>query len=107
MGFREKLKRLEHKDHHHEEVGFLMVDYPGYGELILRNLNDMWSVGENEGRPTPEKVQENMQGAIDALAKELGVSHAEMASKVKFGILGHSLGAAVGLQFAHNAAHPP
>jgi len=67
-----------------EDVGFLLVDYPGYG----------WC----EGKPDPETIQESIDAALTTLADqwEMPVSELQMS----LSCLGHSLGAAVALEAA-------
>ncbi len=70
-------------------AGFLLVEYPGYGRC--------------EGKPSRNGIAENGNGALAALAKHLAVSVAELEKGM--GILGHSIGAAAGLDFSR--AHRP
>jgi pimeloyl-ACP methyl ester carboxylesterase len=63
-------------------ASFLLIDYPGYGIC--------------EGRPNPETILENAEGALQSLLEE---------KRWKIGpetlcVLGHSLGGAAALQFA-------
>lgn len=68
-------------------AGFLLIDYPGYGE--------------NEGRSSPRAIRESVEASIEELAKSLNVTQETlMAQNVR--VLGHSLGAAVALDFAAN-----
>ncbi len=67
-----------------ESVGFLLVDYPGYG----------WC----EGNPNPETIQENVDAALIALAGGWEMPVDEL--KGSLSCLGHSLGAAVALEAA-------
>ncbi len=64
------------------DVGYLLVDYPGYG----------WC----EGKADPEAIQENVVGAVAMLADEWGVSVSDLQMSVS--CMGHSLGAAVALE---------
>lgn len=64
------------------DVGFLLVDYPGYG----------WC----EGRPDPQTIQENVKGAVVLLADEWRLDVAGVETRLS--CLGHSLGAAVALE---------
>ena len=68
------------------DIGFLMVDYPGYG----------WC----EGNPDPITIQENVSGALTSLAKEWEVGEKELQGKLS--LIGHSIGAAVALEAAVN-----
>jgi len=67
-------------------TGFLLVDYPGYGLC--------------SGRPTPARILETSEKAFRALQDQNGWNFGPES----IGILGCSLGAAAGLQFA--AQHP-
>ena len=58
--------------------GWLLVDYPGYGEC--------------EGRPHPDRIRANYRDAYAALVAELKTTSAEMLPRT--GSFGHSLGAA-------------
>jgi len=66
------------------DVGYLLVDYPAYGE--------------NEGRPSPMAILESNEAAVEALAKHLGMPAEDL--RPRLGAIGHSLGAATALQFA-------
>lgn len=66
------------------DVGFLLIDYPGYG----------WC----EGSPDPQSIQDNVEGALFALAKEWKMERKELNKRVS--CLGHSLGSAVALEAA-------
>ncbi len=68
----------------HTRDGFLLIDYPGYGE--------------NEGRASPVKIPESTEEAFRTLARHLGVEPSALESGM--GVIGHSLGAAAALQFA-------
>ncbi len=68
--------------------GFLMVDYPGYGY--------------DQGKPSGAAIQDNADTAFKTLAGHLGID--EQALLARTGIVGHSLGTGVGLEFA--LAHP-
>lgn len=70
------------------DVGFLLVDYPGYGRC--------------EGSSTPGRILANSSGAVAALAQRLSLTAADLDGRMC--VLGHSLGAACALQYA--AAHP-
>jgi uncharacterized protein len=69
-------------------AGFLLVDYPGYGEC--------------EGKPSPETILESTRNAVGALVQSLGVRQTDLDPRLA--VLGHSLGAAAALNFA--AHHP-
>lgn len=71
---------------------FLLVDYPGYGR--------------NAGRAAPASIRQGSEAALAALAARLGRRDAaDLANRVpRLGTAGHSLGAAVALDFA--VAHP-
>lgn len=75
-------------DYPREDAAFLLIDYPGYGT--------------NEGRPSPARILESSNAALEALATRLETNAEDLASRVA--VLGHSLGAAAGFQFA--ARHP-
>lgn len=64
--------------------GYLFVDYPGYGLCA--------------GKPNPERIEENMMAAAEAMRKELGWSEAEFRDRT--GVFGHSIGCAAALMGA-------
>jgi len=64
--------------------GFLLVDYPGYGDC--------------EGRPSRTGIQENMEGVILGLAAHLQTDPVSLKAHSSF--LAHSLGCAVALETA-------
>lgn len=63
-------------------TGFLLVDYPGYGIC--------------QGKPNPQTIFENSERALQTLLEAKGWT----ADADALGVLGHSLGGAVALQFA-------
>lgn len=69
-------------------AGFLLLDYPGYGE--------------NKGQPNPTSIMESIEEALTALAGQLSLDRAELDSRLM--VMGHSLGAAVVLRYG--AQHP-
>jgi pimeloyl-ACP methyl ester carboxylesterase len=66
------------------DCGFLYVDYPGYGLC--------------EGKPNPRRIDETVDGAIDAMWQALGLEAG--SERRRLCVFGHSLGAAVGLRAA-------
>jgi pimeloyl-ACP methyl ester carboxylesterase len=62
-------------------TGFLLVDYPGYGNC--------------EGRPNPHSILENSENALQALMEQKRWIAANALA-----VTGHSLGGAAALQFA-------
>jgi len=66
-------------------VGFLLIDYPGYGAC--------------EGSASPEMIRISTREAFQAWQREYGIE-----SQPGWATLGHSLGAAAALQFAED--HP-
>ena len=71
-----------------DKAGFLLVEYPGYGNCA--------------GSPNPLSLQQNAEGAFNALAAQLKTTTGILESDLN--ILGHSLGTAAALQFA--VEHP-
>jgi pimeloyl-ACP methyl ester carboxylesterase len=69
-------------------VGFLFVDYPGYGLC--------------EGSCTPGRILASSEAAVVALAQHLALSSDQLDQRMA--VLGHSLGCAAALQYA--ACHP-
>jgi len=65
------------------EVGFLLIDYPGYGVC--------------EGSASPETIRSSTREAFQAWQREFGFE-----SQPIWATLGHSLGAAAALQFAED-----
>ncbi|MBA2586642.1 MAG: alpha/beta fold hydrolase [Chthoniobacterales bacterium] len=63
---------------------FLLVDYPGYGKC--------------QGYATIASTRASTEAAVEALARRIGVSQDELEPKLC--AIGHSLGAAVALDFA-------
>lgn len=70
-------------------VGFLLVDYPGYGA--------------STGYPTRSSIAESSEGAYQALARHYQTSTADMDKRLN--ILAFSIGTGVALDFA--VKHPP
>lgn len=70
----------------HPRTSFLLADYVGYGE--------------NRGDPSPESIERSVAELFHAFMRE----HTVDARNVRLGLLGHSLGAAVALQFASGTA---
>jgi uncharacterized protein len=70
------------------DVGFLLVDYPGYGNC--------------DGSSTPGRILANSEGAVAALGQHLTMTQEELDARMC--AFGHSLGAASTLQYA--ARHP-
>ena len=66
-------------------VGFLLIDYPGYGAC--------------EGSASPETIRVSTREAVQVWQREFGVE-----SQSSWATLGHSLGAAAAMQFAED--HP-
>ena len=69
-------------------AGFLLLDYPGYGN--------------NQGRPNPTSIMESTEAALAALAIHLETDRADLDSRLL--VMGHSLGAAAVLHYAER--HP-
>ena len=70
------------------DVGFLLVEYPGYGARA--------------GKPSPESLLAGTEATVQALAARLGTSAATLEARTS--VLGFSIGSAVALQYA--ARHP-
>lgn len=66
------------------DVGFLFIDYPGYGECA--------------GRPSRTGILDNVADSVAVLAGHLGVGERELWERAE--CFGHSLGAAVALETA-------
>jgi len=71
-------------EHPDRDAAFLLVDYPGYGF--------------SAGRPSRQSIAEASDAAFAALAALLQVPPEQLARETS--LLGHSLGAAVALEFA-------
>jgi uncharacterized protein len=69
-------------------VGFLLVEYPGYGARA--------------GTPSPESLLTGTEVAVQELAQQLGTSPSELQSRSS--VLGYSIGSAAALAYA--ARHP-
>lgn len=69
-----------------DRFAYLLVDYPSYGECA--------------GKPTPGRIRESGKAAVEALAKHLHTSQAELLPHLA--VLGHSLGAAASLMAAED-----
>lgn len=67
-----------------DRFAYLLVDYPSYGEC--------------EGAPNPERIRESGKAAVQALARHLHTTQAELLPRLA--VLGHSLGAAAALMAA-------
>ncbi len=65
-------------------IGWLLVDYPSYGEC--------------EGHPNPDRIRANYEDAYGLLVRELNTSREELLPRT--GAFGHSLGAAAALDGA-------
>ena len=67
-----------------DRFGYLLVDYPSYGEC--------------EGSPNPARIRESGQAAVAALVRRLHTTLAEL--RPHLAVLGHSLGCAASLMAA-------
>lgn len=67
-----------------EQTAFLLFDYPGYGE--------------SEGKACPGSIQQSLLDCLHSLPDRLGLPISEVIGRTS--LIGHSLGAAVALQFA-------
>ena len=76
------------EDYPDDGAGFLLLDYPGYGD--------------SKGTPSPRSILDASNGALSALAAHLSTDVPTLESRLH--TLGHSLGAAASLQFA--VQHP-
>src|SRR5690606_29494827 len=56
--------------------------------------------GYCEGAPTPESIAESSDAMLQAVATHLGTPPEDLKQRTRLGLMGHSLGAAVALQFA-------
>jgi len=72
-------------------AGFLLIEYPGRGLC--------------KGRMRPKYLPESSDGALAALAAQLGVERAALEKDTRF--IGHSFGTAAALQFACRLETPP
>lgn len=72
------------KGHPDKRAGFLLLDYPGYGNC--------------HGKASPKTILQASEKALETLADKLGLPKETLGQKLH--ILGHSLGAAAALQFA-------
>jgi uncharacterized protein len=70
------------------DVGFLLVEYPGYGA--------------RSGKPSPESLLAGTEVSVHALSKHVGTTPAALEARTS--VLGFSIGSAVALQYA--AGHP-
>ncbi|HWB60201.1 MAG TPA: alpha/beta hydrolase [Chthoniobacteraceae bacterium] len=68
--------------------GFLLIDYPGYGNC--------------QGSAEPANIEESADKAVSELAAHLNMNQGELEPKLN--VLGHSIGAGLGLNFA--TRHP-
>ncbi|MES2595932.1 MAG: alpha/beta fold hydrolase [Verrucomicrobiota bacterium] len=66
--------------------GYLLVDYPGYGDC--------------QGKPSPSTIRESSRAAVMALATHLKVTGQELQPRLA--VLGHSIGCAAGLMTAQD-----
>lgn len=67
-----------------KQTAFLLFDYPGYGE--------------SEGKACPASIQQSLLDCLGNLADRLALPISEVIGRTS--LIGHSLGAAVALQFA-------
>lgn len=67
-----------------ESVGFLFVEYPGYGEC--------------EGRPSRQGIHRNVEASVVSLSEHLSVKPEALWERAE--CFGHSLGAAVAMEAA-------
>ena len=74
------------KLHRDSSIGFLLVEYPGYGDC--------------EGSPSPTSILDNTTSAVTALSGHFQWPEQEIREKLA--LLGHSLGAAAALQAAEH-----
>ena len=73
-----------------EDQAFVLFDYPGYGL--------------SEGKPTDQTIARSVDASLPVVAKQLGLSEAELKSRSRS--IGHSLGAAVALDTAARHGFP-
>lgn len=71
------------------QTAFLLVDYPGYGF--------------SQGKPAPETIAVAARGAYDRMREKLGSG---ATAHLPIGLLGHSLGAAAGLELLQSISEP-
>ncbi len=76
------------KPHPDSHDGFLLIDYPGYGDC--------------KGTPSPASIEESSEAAFNQLAQSLHTEPAALDQHLN--VMGLSLGCATGLNFAVN--HP-
>jgi pimeloyl-ACP methyl ester carboxylesterase len=73
---------LDHYSDH--SSSFFLLDYPGYGEC--------------EGKASPNSIRKSADIAIETLFKRYKAIH--FSKKTQINVIGHSLGAAIALDFA-------
>ncbi len=78
------LNWLQVTDEWDGRFAYLLVDYPSYGECA--------------GTPNPATIRESAKAAMEALARHLHTSQAELQPRLA--VLGHSLGSAAALMAA-------
>ncbi|MDZ4288526.1 MAG: alpha/beta fold hydrolase [Prosthecobacter sp.] len=64
--------------------GYLLVDYPGYGDC--------------QGKPTPGRIRASSLAAVRAVQAKLALSHEQLQPRLA--VLGHSIGCAAALMAA-------
>ena len=75
---------LQVTDEWDDHFAYLLIDYPSYGECA--------------GTPTPATIRESAKAAVEALARHLHTTQAELQPHLA--VLGHSLGCAASLMAA-------